>query len=306
MVTATYHVGFGVSSDEKTIKFYQKYLNFGKVRVTIEDDSVGNFGAFVGAGERYRWSMMTHNIRKVDFEPIQLLSRRPRPLPANYQWGDIGFNEVCFQVEGLRELYARLRDEGVKILCPPQKMTADGGKWAKEFFYFKDPDGINIKVEEDHKNFQKQAKVLGYHYLCLGVTHINDSLRFYRDELGYNRIIWDIEGHLEWMDPICGEKTYGRSVMLGSDFDEYLLQLVQISGRKPLYLLKDTRWGDVGLTEICLRVSDLEKICADLRRKNIKVLVEPGLASPQLDYAFIAYVADPDGNCIEFSFHKNK
>lgn len=306
MIKGTYHIGFGVTNDERSINFYQKFLNFGKVRVSIEDVSEGSFGAFVGEGAHYRWSMLTHNVGDVEFEPVQLLSRNPKPITENYKWGDIGFNDVCFKVEGLHKLYDQLREEGVKLLCPPQKMIVEDEKWGKEFFYIEDPDGINIKFEEDINNSKTKAKVLDYHYLCIGVTDLKASLRFYGEILGYHRVLWNIEGHLEWMDEVCGERVYGHSVMLGSDFDECLLQLVQVSGRGRNHIFKDKNWGDVGLLEFCLRVYDLEKTCDELRKKNVRILVEPTLATPKLDYAFIAYVADPDGNYVEFSFHKKK
>lgn len=305
MIKGVYHIGYGVNDDKKSISFYQKYLNCGHLRISIEDDSTGGFGRFVGEGERFRWSMVTHRVGKVDFEPVQLLSRNPRPIPENYNWGDIGFNDVCLRVEGLHELYNQLREEKIKLLCAPQKIIIDG-KWEKEFFYFEDLDGINIKFEQDLRDSKKKPKVNGYQYLCIGVSDLRESLQFYRDFLGYHRIIWDIEDHLEWMDDVVGQKVYGHSVMLGSDYDECLLQLIQVHNRRAQYLFKDKRWGDLGLMEFCFSVQDLQKICDDLRAKNVRVLVEPQLTTPQLDYAYIAYVADPDGNYVEFSLHKNK
>lgn len=304
MIRDMYHIGYGVRDDKKSISFYQKYLNCGHVRISIEDISAGGFGKFVGDGERFRWSMLAHKVGGVDFEPVQLLSRDPRPIPEDYKWGDIGINDVCFRVEGLHGLYNQLKEEGLKVLCPPQRISIDA-KWEREFFYIEDPDGINIKLEQDRKDSNKKPKVNGYEYLCLGVSNLEKSLTFYRNILGYHKLIWDLDGHLEWMDNIVGEKVYGRSLMLGSDYDECLFQLVQVADRKPQYLFKDKRWGDVGLMEFCFTVPDLEKVCDYLRTKNVKFLVEPQLTTAQLDYAYIAYVADPDGNYVEFSYHKD-
>jgi catechol 2,3-dioxygenase-like lactoylglutathione lyase family enzyme len=301
MIKGTYHIGFGVSNDVKTIAFYQKHLNFGKVRISIEDVSEGNFGDFVGAESKYRWSMLTHNVCDVDFEPVQLLSRKP--IHISRQWGDIGFNDVCFKVEGLQKLYDQLQEEHVTMICSPHKMSAGSGNWEKQFFLFQDPDGISVKFEEEVKNATIQPKVLGYDYMSIGVSDLEQSLNFYR-VLGYNRLLWDLKGHLNWMDEACGHKIEGRTVMIGSDFDDHLLQLIQIPNAKNS--LKRRTWGDIGLLEFCLRVHNLDSICSYLRKKNVKILVEPTLATPKLDYAFIAYVADPDGNYVELSYHKKQ
>ena len=301
MIKGTYHIGFGVSDDVKSIGFYQKHLNFGKVRVSIEDISEGNFGDFVGAGSKYRWSMLTHNASHVDFEPVQLLSRKPIRIVR--QWGDVGFNDVCFKVTGLQRLYDQLQEEHVKIICSPQKMSVGSGKWEKQFFFFKDPDGMIIKLEEDVKNATTQPEVLGYDYISIGVSDFEQSVNFYR-LLGYNRLLWDSKGHLDWMDEACGQRIEGRTAMIGSEFDDHLLQLIQIPGANNS--LHKRTWGDIGWLEFCLRVYDLDSTCSYLRGKNVKILVEPTLATPKLDYAFIAYIADPDGNYVELSYHKQR
>jgi len=304
MITSVYHVGYGVQNDLKSVQFYQKYLNFGDLRVQIEDDSSGGFGDFVGRGERYRWSMMTHKNGSVDFEPVQLVSRKPVSIPA-FRWGDIGINEVCFRVEGLGELFGWLKKEGVKIISTPKRVRLNE-KWDKEFFYIEDPDGIRIKLEQNVHDAEKSPGVKDFDYLCVGVSSLDDSVKFYRDLLGYKRVIWEAEGHLEWMDDCAGEEVHGRTIMLGSDFDKYLYQLVESTGEQRPHIFEGKRWGDVGLLELCFRVSDLEEMCKYLSSRKVNVLVEPQPASPQLDYAFIAYVEDPDGNYIEFSQHIKK
>jgi len=304
MISGMYHVGFGVRDRIKSIDFYQKYLNCGEVRVHIQDSSQGGFGRFVGQGERWHWSMLSHNLDKVAFEPVLLLSREPVPIPAGYQWGDIGFNDITFRVTGLKELYQRLDLEGVELLCPPQEDEADG--WTKEFFYLKDPDGINIKLEQEPGLGEEDPRVLGYHYTCLGVKDLTASLKFYDRALGLNRVVWEADGHLEWMDPLAREPVFGRTIMLASDYDDYKLQLVQVWDRKPNLLWKGKRWGDQGLMEYCVSVQakgDLDRICDDLKAMGAPILVAPQQTTPHLDYSFIAYVGDPDGNYVEYCFH---
>lgn len=298
MITGVFHVGYGVRDDERSIDFYKKYLAFAEVRISIEDDSFGGFGDFVGRGERYRWSMLTHTTGAVDFEPVQLLSRKPVPIPEDFRWGDVGINEVCFRAQGIQGLYDRFKQEGLPLLAPPRRIRLTGG-WEKEFFYLQDPDGIRIKLEQDLRDASKDPTIKDFSYLCVGVSDMEASLRFYREVLGYRETIWEADGRLEWMDDLEGDTVYGRSVMLGSDLHDYLYQLVERRGRKRR-LFEGKRWGDIGPLELCFTVEDLQSFCHDLRAQGVDILVEPQQASPELDYAYIAYAGDPDGNYVEF------
>jgi catechol 2,3-dioxygenase-like lactoylglutathione lyase family enzyme len=304
MITGMYHVGFGVQDRDKSINFYQKYLGCGRVKVHVQDFSQGGFGRFVGEGEKFHWSMLAHSKNSVDYESVLLLSRKPVPIPSNYKWGDVGFNDITLRVTGLSELYQHLKKEGVKVLSDPQRYEVNG--WTKKFFYLQDPDGVNIKFEQDSDDGKRQPEVLGYHYTCIGVTDLERSIWFYDHALGLSQVVWDVDGHLHWMDALSGEKVVGRTAMLSSHYDEYKLQLVQIRDRLPNLLWKGKRWGDQGLMEYCVSVEsreDLDRICSELKSRGVPILVPPQQTTPFLDYSFIAYVGDPDGNYVEYCFH---
>jgi len=307
MIRGMYHLGFGVKDRDASIDFYKRYLGCGDVKVHIEDSSQGGFGHFVGDNEAWHWSMLAHLRGQVDFESVLLLRREPIPIPSNYQWGDIGFNDMTLRVTGLPQLYRDLLTEGVKLLCEPQKYEIDG--WKKDFFYIEDPDGINIKFEQDVHGPGSEPEVLDYHYICIGVTDIEVSIRFYDYALGLSRIIWDVEGRLEWMDSLARETVVGRTVMLASDYDDYKVQLVQVRNRQPNRLWQGKHWGDSGLMEYCVSVrerEDLDRICDDLKDRGVPILVAPQQTTPHIDYSFIAYVGDPDGNYVEYCYHDKK
>jgi catechol 2,3-dioxygenase-like lactoylglutathione lyase family enzyme len=151
-------------------------------------------GSFVGEGEKWHWSMLAHRKGSVDYESVLLLSRKPVPIPPNSRWGDIGFNDITLRVTGLSELYRNLGNKGVKLLSEPRKYKVND--WTKEFFYLQDPDGINIKFEQDADDGERKPEVFGYHYTCIGVTDLEASLRFYDYALGLSR--WSGTSMVAW------------------------------------------------------------------------------------------------------------
>jgi catechol 2,3-dioxygenase-like lactoylglutathione lyase family enzyme len=57
---------------------------------------------------------------------------------------DAGAAHVCLQVDDVRELYGRLRAQGVEFVSEPLRQELVGATWV----FLKDPDGINVELLE--------------------------------------------------------------------------------------------------------------------------------------------------------------
>lgn len=307
MIDAFQHVGIGVSDISRSYDFYRKVLGF-SVKLNDHEAELDEMVSIVGSLERMKVIMAMNMAGGGAVELVQQKSSGPRQLP-DVRWGDLGFIAAGLKATRLRELMDMLDAKGAEFLTPMiTTEVEDGGTWLSA--YLRDPDGIIIELLETPESGAKRKKkprVGGFNHVVIGVSDVKESVDFYSDVIGYDAVVFDRKEPPEGIEPVTGGAEH-RSVMLKRSrkptsrlpLEGGMIQLVKSESFKGQPLFEGRRWGDVGIMEVAVDVSDIEQTYSKLVDDGAEPFCEP----TRIDMGWgsagaFAYVKDPDGNIVE-------
>ena len=139
-------LGVSVTSLDRSVAFYQKYLGFDKVIIGEHDRFSGLVDEIAGgSGSRLRSCLLANSEAEGMVELFEVSRPRGRSIPFAARWGDYGYLQLCLngrQGDDIKEIASYFEKEGLEFMCEPQLMHDE-----KEgaFFYMKDPDGIPVE-----------------------------------------------------------------------------------------------------------------------------------------------------------------
>ena len=149
----------GVSDVDHSRRLYSDVLGYEELIY----DEAGRFEDFAGlpGGEgRFRRVLLGHRAENVGafgrllghsrIELVQALDRIPRKLYDGRFWGDIGFIQVCFDIQGMAGLKAACEAAGFPFTVDSAS-AFDMGEASGHFCYIEDPDGTLIEFVETHR-----------------------------------------------------------------------------------------------------------------------------------------------------------
>jgi catechol 2,3-dioxygenase-like lactoylglutathione lyase family enzyme len=192
VATGVQSINFTVSDLDRSVDFYTKVLDFQKVseRESAGDEIEHLTGVF---GSHIRTARLRLGSEYLDV--TQFLAPQGLPAPADARSNDRWFQHIAIIVSDMDRAYARLREAKVRFASPnPQKLP----EWNRnaagiEAFYFRDPDGHPLEVlhfpegKGAAKWHESNAGLfLGIDHTAIVVTDTAESLRFYRDLLGFH------------------------------------------------------------------------------------------------------------------------
>jgi catechol 2,3-dioxygenase-like lactoylglutathione lyase family enzyme len=184
-------VGFTVSDMDRTIEFYCGVLGFAKESdvevVGAEWERLtGVFGA--------RMRVVRVRLGQERLELTQFIAPEGRPYPVDTRSNDHWFQHVAIVVRDMDEAYRVLRSHKVRHastgpqLLPSSNPNAGGIR----AFYFRDPDGHHLEViwfpagKGDPRWARSRDRLfMGIDHTAIVVGDTEQSLRFYRDLLGF-------------------------------------------------------------------------------------------------------------------------
>jgi len=188
-----YGCTIGVTDVDRSIEFYKNILGYD----TVIYDETGIFDdlkVLTGGDAPFRRALLTHSqkrtgpfselLGKSEIELLQVEGRTPNKIYADRYWGDIGFIQVCYDIQGMNEMRDFCKAAG-------HPFTVDSGDFdmgdaAAKFAYIEDPDGTLIEFVETHKI--PIAKKIGW-YLDLTRRDPTKPLpRWMLKALGFNRV----------------------------------------------------------------------------------------------------------------------
>ena len=189
-------VAIPVLDADRATDFYSRVLSFQKVsdREVAGDAYEHLFGLF---GLRLRVVRM--KLGDESIELMQFLSPHGRTLPADFRSNDRWFQHIAIIVSDMDKAYAKLTEDHVNFASPnPQVLPAWNPNAAGiAAFYFKDPDGNTLEIlhfpsDKGAAKWHKSVTATGVTRLFLGidhtaivVAHTEDSVKYYRDVLGF-------------------------------------------------------------------------------------------------------------------------
>jgi lactoylglutathione lyase/glyoxylase I family protein len=120
----------------------------------------------------------------------------------------------------------------------------------------------------------------------------------------------DVKAAATWLTTMLGFRVAREFQTMGLDFimlspAGVAAPVIELIGGQPLNpdraLSDDVQ--DVlklpGLHHICLQVADLDACLADLKRRDVRILIDVTRAAPETGAEKIAFIADPWGNIYE-------
>jgi len=141
-IGSVHHTGLTVRNLERSIAFYREILD---CTVILEQEKTGGYLAeIVGYPDASVKMAMLHDPAGHHIiELFQYLS--PEMLIAELEPRKIGNAHLCFLVEDLDSIYARIQDKGVAFISGPVRVDT-GANAGGAALYMKDPDGITIEL----------------------------------------------------------------------------------------------------------------------------------------------------------------
>ena len=305
-IAAVDAIGMTVSDIDRSVEFYSKVLSFEKVSDaevwgTEYEHLEGVFGL------RMRVVRM-----KLGDEAILLteyLAPQGKPFPVETKSNDRWFQHIAIVVSDMDRAYGHLRSFHVRHASTgPQTLPAwNKGAAGIKAFYFRDPDGhfleiIYFPAGKGDQKWQNAAGrlFLGIDHTAIVIGNTEESLKFYRDELGM-RVAGESENYgteQEHLNNVFGARLHitGLRAPSGPGI-EFLEYLTPRDGRRTP---SDLKSNDIAHWQTTLVTLDASKLEQRLRAGN-STFVSPGavVTDGKLSFGKALLVQDPDGHTLE-------
>jgi len=142
---------------------------------------------------------------------------------------------------------------------------------------------------------QHPIGIIGFSHVCIAVSDMEASLRFYRDVLGLD-IFFDVELEGPSMEVVTGE-VGARGRMLGGMLGGTVVELLEFAHRS----FPRQSESMLGYTNISLSVRDIDAALAAV----IAAGIQPEQPPVEIGGVRMFFVRDPDGTPIEFISYPN-
>jgi catechol 2,3-dioxygenase-like lactoylglutathione lyase family enzyme len=300
-------VGVGVEDAESAFAWYARHL--GADVSAFDDDNEATYMAkYMGGQPHYKRAIMAINMQGgAGYEVWQYTRRQPVYPNQPVRIGDYGISIAMVKSRDIAQSFARLSAEGVKVLTDIR--TAPDGK---RCFFIADPYGSMLQIKEfDHWYATNRGDTGGIFGVVIGVSDIDESLRLYRDILGFEKVIYDrTDTSADWEGLPGGQGRTRRILLeqtrhsdggLGIFFGPSQLELVQHLDMEPRKIFQDRYWGDIGFIHVCFDIRNMDALVAECAEKGFPFQV---LSHASFDMGDAnghwGYLEDPDGTLIEF------
>ena len=307
-VQAVDAVGMTVADMDRSIEFFSNVLTFEKV--SDVEVTGGDYERLQGLfGLRMRVVRM-----KLGDESIELteyLAHRGRPFPSDTRSNDHWFQHVAIIVSDMDAAYRILRQHKVQHASSGPQRLPDWNKNAGgiQAFYFRDPDGHFLEILQfpegkgDSRWQRRDRLFLGIDHTAIVVDDTEESLKFYRDTLGF-KVVGASENYdteQEHLNNVFGARLRITALRASSGPGiEFLEYLAPRDGR-PMPV--GAKANDIAHWQTRVLTQDVAAAAQATRNRKF-ALVSPGvinLPSKDLGISKGVLVRDPDGHVVELA-----
>lgn len=302
-------VGVGTVNFEKTWKWMADMFGI-KVKI-LEDDTVAErMLPYTGNHPQKRHACIAVNLQGGSgLEIWQYSDRQPQPAKEQAILGDLGILMAKIKCKDVRTFYRQVSQKWSKIT--DLRVTPDN----KPTFYMEDLYGNWFQVVEDASVYLDCGEVIGGVVgAAIGVSNMEASLKFYHDVLGYDKVVYDVQGvQADWEGLRGGEQSYRRVLLQWKEerksafselFGKHTIELIEAQERQPKKLYEGRYWGDPGFIQVCYDVTGMSAFGAFCAKKGHPFTVDSCPNGEGFDMGDASgrftYVEDPDGTLIEF------
>jgi len=300
-------VGIGTSDLKKDWKWYRKHFGM-DIRIFEDAAEAPLMIQYTGGEVQKRVAALAMNMQGGGgFEIWQYVSRKPQPADFPITLRERGIIAIKMKTKSASEAYEKLRKNGVNVLTSLGKDPGDS-----KHFYVADPQGNLFDISEGEEFFKaSKSPTAGVYGAVIGVSDMEASLRFYREMLGFDRVLSDDTGVFADYSGLAGSNEKFRRVILGKSemplgpFAPLLgtnrVELLQSLEGRGKRIYENRYWGDLGFIHMCFDVQDMSGLKAKGAELGYPFTVD---SADSFDMGKAAgrfgYVEDPDGSLIEF------
>jgi catechol 2,3-dioxygenase-like lactoylglutathione lyase family enzyme len=307
IISGIQQVGIGVANVHEGFKWYNKY--FGMDIPIFEEAAEANLMLpYTGGKPHKRHAILAINMKGGGgFEIWQYTSRTPQPCAFKPQLGDLGLFCAKIKTDNIEATYTFLKLEKVKILGDIS--TSPIGK---KHFYIEDAFGNLFEIIEDNVWFGNGLKNTGGPIgMTIGVSNLENSIKFYSDILGYDKILFNAEKSFEDISVLPGGSAKCKRAILTHSkekqgpfsklFGNSYIELIETTGYTPRKIFENRFWGDLGFIHLCFDIKNMAELKTKCESSGHPFTVDGGSGFEMGEAAgHFTYIEDPDGTLIEF------
>lgn len=307
LINGIQQIGIGIPDIEDAWRWYR--CRFGMdVPIFREAAEAPLMTPYTGGKVQSRDAVLAINLRGGGgFEIWQYTSRRtvfPENTPV---LGDTGISAAVIKADDIMLAHRFLADAGCNVLGRPA-----AGPDGELRFYLYDPWGNLFQVVKSEEWFLKKGSPTGGPIgAMIGVSSVGESLKLYRDVLGFDIIEYDEEGIFPDWDALNGGGRPFRRVCLSRSqspsgpfapiFGPCRIELIQSLDRQPNKIFRNRYWGDAGFIHLCFDVQGMDSLGENLSSRGFPFTVDSKTPFDMGEAAGrFTYIEDPDGTLIEF------
>lgn len=304
-ISGIQQIGIGNTSVYDTWEWYRKHLGF-NVAVFDEAAEAALMLPYTGGQPRSRHAVLALNMMGGGGAEIwQYTTRTAQPPVTDIKLGDLGIYIAKYKSPNIEKSWQTLQNQN--LLSSKIKESPTG----KKHFYLKDDFDNVIEIIESENWFDKGKSHSGGVYgATIGVSDMDKSLKFYKDILGYNQVLFDETSTFGDFEGIAsGDKYFRRTIITHSNlrtgpfsklFGASQIELVQAIDEQPNKIFADRLWGDLGYIHLCFDVMGMDEMRTKCKNASCPFTVDSGDFDMGEAAGQFAYIEDPDGTLIEF------
>ncbi len=304
IISGIQQIGIGNTSVYDTWDWYRKYLGM-DLPVFDEAAEAALMLPYTEGEPRSRHAILALNMMGGGGAEIwQYTSRVGQPANFEVRLGDLGINIAKYKSIDIQKSHDALSKDNP---CSDIRQYIDGRK----HFFCRDPFGNDLEVVEADDWFQKKISHSGGVYgAIIGVSDMDNSIKFYQELLGYDKILSDQTNTFEDQAFLAGGSEKYRSVILSHSrmrkgpfsplFGNSEIELIQALDRKPKKIFEGRMWGDLGYIHLCFDISGMDQLRQKCKSYGHPFTVDSGDFDMGDAGGQFAYIEDPDGTLIEF------
>lgn len=305
-------LGIGVTNVHEGFDWYRKHFGM-DIKMFEEAATAELMLAHTENEKRERHAILALNLQGGGgFEIWQHTGKEPSPQSFEIQLGDLGICIGKLKSADLEETYQTYKNQGIELISEITISPA-----GISHFYLKDIYGYVWEVCYDPYVFMKDGKVNGGIFgVVIGVKDLDESLKVYRDILGYDQILYDsgkAQEFEDWKGVPGANHSYRRVLLTHSEkrkgsFSPLLgpsqMELVEVKNREAKDVFEGRIWGDPGFIHLCFDINGMDALREEVKSKGFPFTVDSAEAMNTFDMGEaagnFAYIQAPEGTLIEF------
>lgn len=306
-ITGIQQLGIGVSNLSEARDWYKNNLGYDVV-IFDEAAEANLMLRYTDNQPQKRHAILALNMKGGGgFEVWQYTSRTPVPPAFKIQLGDLGIFASKIKAPDVEKVYKEFQKNNVNIIS-----EITNSPEGKPHFFIKDPYNNIFEIEEGYDWLLNQPKVTGGNSgVIIGVSDMDNSIKFYSQILGYDTVVYDHEHIFSDLKGVPGGSEKYRRVLLKhgekrtGPFSPMLgdstIELIESKDRKPRKIYENRLWGDLGYIHLCFDVIGMDDLKKECEEAGHPFTVDSANSFDMGEAAgHFSYIEDPDGTLIEF------